>query len=252
MKAVPAYLLLLLALIVLFTQCEKEPYPVNFPDNAFLIALISVGVDTNGDGIISVPEAEAIDTLDIHGRLIKSLEGIGAFVNLVYLECHNNELTRLDLSMNTKLEELYCHTNQIISLDVSKCIPLSILDCSRNQLTSMDLSNNTVLTELNCDSNQLSSLYISNCIQLVRFLCTGNLLSNLDISKNSALDLLLCESNQLTSLDISKNTSLTDIYLDDMPTLNEVCVWTTPFPPDGVWVRSGNSPNINFTTECSK
>ena len=81
MKAISKLLFLPLALIVLFTQCEKEPNPVNFPDDAFLTALISVGADTNGDGIISVSEAEAIDTLDIHGRLIKSLEGIGFMGN---------------------------------------------------------------------------------------------------------------------------------------------------------------------------
>ena len=50
MKAVLKLLLLPLALIVLFTQCEKEPAfnpdePVDTPDQAFLIALIEEGVD---------------------------------------------------------------------------------------------------------------------------------------------------------------------------------------------------------------
>ncbi len=52
MKTVLKLLLLPLALIILFTQCEKEPEPVNIPDDAFLNALIEEGVDTNGDGEI--------------------------------------------------------------------------------------------------------------------------------------------------------------------------------------------------------
>jgi len=36
-----------------------------------------------------------------------------------------------------------------------------------------------------------------------------------------------------------------------MPTLHEVCVWTMPFPPDGVNVDTTGSPNVFFTNECS-
>jgi len=45
---------------------------------------------------------------------------------------------------------------------------------------------------------------------------------------------------------------LTVIRLRDMPSLNEVCVWEVPFPPAEVEVDMANSPNITFTTECSK
>ncbi len=68
MKGKPYLLLLPLALIVLLTQCEKEPEPVNIPDDEFLTALIDLGVDTNGDGIISPNEAEVIKSLDINGE----------------------------------------------------------------------------------------------------------------------------------------------------------------------------------------
>ncbi len=37
-----------------------------------------------------------------------------------------------------------------------------------------------------------------------------------------------------------------------MPMLTEVCVWILPFPPEGVTVLQGFSPNINFTTTCSR
>jgi hypothetical protein len=105
------------------------------------------------------------------------------------------------------------------------------LYCYSNQLSGLDFSHNAALTELYCASNQLTGLNISN---------------------NEALTILHCFSNQLTSLDISNNTSLTVIRLQDMPSLNEVCVWEVPFPPAGVEVDMASSPNITFTTECSK
>jgi len=54
MKAIPFIVFLPFALIVLFTQCKKEPgiELVDFPDDAFLTALIELGVDKNGDGEI--------------------------------------------------------------------------------------------------------------------------------------------------------------------------------------------------------
>jgi hypothetical protein len=71
MKTTFKILLFLLALIVLFTQCEKDPEP-NIPDDAFLNALIEEGVDTNGDGIISPAEAEAVISLDVYRENISN------------------------------------------------------------------------------------------------------------------------------------------------------------------------------------
>ena len=85
MKAIPYVLLLPLALIVLLTQCEIEPGHVNIPDDAFLTALIELGVDTNEDGTISPAEAEAITSLDVSGVAfeegsILDMTGIEAFI----------------------------------------------------------------------------------------------------------------------------------------------------------------------------
>lgn len=191
MSAFFKLLFLLLALASLLTKCEiLEPEPdVNIPDEAFLNALIDLGIDRNGDGALSPHEAEDILHLDVSDRGISDLTGIEAFIDLERLNCWKNQLTSLDVSRNTALTDLYC---------------------AQNKLTSLDLSNNT------------------------------------------ALAVLHCFSNQLTSLDISNNTSLKNIQLRDNPSLYEVCVWVTPFPPDGVEVDIAGSETVNFTTECSK
>ncbi len=69
MKTIVKVLLSMLA-VVLISQCEKdEPNPVvTIPDHNFLRALIDLGVDENGDGIISLEEAEVIISLDVAHR----------------------------------------------------------------------------------------------------------------------------------------------------------------------------------------
>jgi Leucine-rich repeat (LRR) protein len=191
MNAIFRVLILLLALTSFLTQCEiLEPeLDVNIPDEAFLNALIALGIDTNGDGAISPFEAEEIPHIDVSDRGISDMKGIEAFVNLERLLCWKNQLTVLDVSQNTSLTDLYCAFNQLTSLDVSK---------------------------------------------------------------NTALTVLHCFSNQLSNLDITNNTSLKNIQLRDNPSLAEVCVWVTPFPPDGVELDVAGSTTIHFTKECSK
>jgi hypothetical protein len=200
------------------------------------------------------------------------------------LKCNDNQLTSLDVSNNTALEDLICFNNQLTSLDLSNNIALSYLYCSYNQLTSLDITNNIVLVWLNCNYNQLTSLDVTNnialsylycsnnrltsldvsgCNALVCLDCTADQLTRLDVSNNTALEDLNCSYNQLTSLDISKNVKLLP-YIDSpaigvflnlsyMPTLYEVCVWKMPFPPAGKddLIDTAGSPNVYFTTDCS-
>jgi hypothetical protein len=119
--------------------------------------------------------------------------------------------------------------------------------------SSLDLSNNTALKDLRCnDSRQLNDLNISGCAYLNYLNCEQCKLSILDVSHNTALIFLYCGENQLTSLDVSGNLSLVEIEIGAMGSLQKVCVWTRPFPPDGVIVYTPDSPNIFFTTDCSR
>jgi hypothetical protein len=117
MKTILYVLVLSLSLIVLLTQCKKEPNHVKIPDDAFLNALIEAGVDTDGDGEISPAEAEAITYLDVNGEHIingsyidvgdiSDLTGIKACLNLDTLICSYNKITSLDISNNTALHRL--------------------------------------------------------------------------------------------------------------------------------------------------
>jgi hypothetical protein len=78
------------------------------------------------------------------------------------------------------------------------------------------------------------------------------MLTTLDLSNNKALTVLSCTQSWLTILDISNNNALYWLGINEMPWLTKVCVWTLPFPPAGLTVNMTGSPNVYFTTECSK
>lgn len=232
MQSVFRKISVLLIAIGLFAGCDNSAQEeiVQIPDSAFLYVLIAEGVDKNGDGQIGYPEAEATEVLLIPPSGITDLTGLEAFIQLDSLTITLNPLSGIDLSGNSALRYLKC------------------VSC---ELTSLDLSNNLLLEEVICSKNLLPEIDISLNQSLVTLFCKNNLLTSLDLSANTGLTLMVSCGNQLTRLDISKHTSLTLIGVDNMPLLTEVCVWTLPFPPEGITVLQGFSPNINYITTCN-
>ena len=204
---------------------------VQIPDGAFLNTLVSMGVDSNRDGLISHAEARAVKALLIPPSGITDLTGLEAFINLDSLTITLNPLAHMDLSSNNELRYLNTTYCDLAELDISENRLLETLICGRNSLREIDLSHNPLLSTLVVNNNELSQL---------------------DLSPISSLSTMISCGNQLSYLDISMHPDLTKIGVDNMPMLTEVCVWTLPFPPEGIVVLQGFSPNIEYTTGCSK
>ena len=192
----------------------SDPDIITFNDPNFLNAILSKNpdVDTDGDGRISIAEAEACTSLNVFESSISDMSEIKYFTNLTRLYCYSNQLTHLDVSNNAQLTDLYCWDNQLTQLDVSNNAELYHLSCSSNQLTQLDVSHNAQLTELWCGSNQLTELDVSHNAQLTNLNCEVNQLTSFDVSNNAQLTYLDCGYNQLTQLDVSHNAELN--YLD--------------------------------------
>jgi hypothetical protein len=221
---------LFLSLLILTGSCVKEEEEaVYIPDTAFFEALLEAGVDENGDGRITVAEAGKVRALYIGPRGISDLQGLEAFTGLDTLSITVNPLVELDLGMVPQLRMLNCEYCELFSLDISLNTALEEVRCGRNHLDNLDVSGNTGLRILTCNNNRLDRL---------------------DLRQNKALQTMISCGNRLNSLDLSQNTQLTKIGIDNMPLLEEVCVWTLPFPPEGVTVLMEYSPGVVFTRDC--
>ncbi len=238
---------------------------------AAFINLNSLSCQQNELTSLDIPGSPLLTDLVCAENHLTNLDftGCGALNSVI---CSDNQLTSLDLSGCPDLTIFYCDGNLLTSLNVSVCTALIDLNCSRNLFTSLDVSNNLSLVSLGCSYNQLNSLNLGNNSSLRLLVCIGNQLTNLDVSGNSALEYLRCSENRLTSLDLSGcpglielacgnnqitaldlsgNMNLTEMNLSNMDELMKVCVWTDPFPPEGVRVDKDGSPNIIYTTECN-
>ena len=122
---------------------------ITFNDPNFLNAILSKnpGVDTDGDGRISIAEAEACTRLNVRESSISDMSEIKYFTNLTYLNCIDNQLTQLDVSNNAQLTELYCYDNQLTYLDVSNNMNLTNFMCWNNPLTKLVLAEQHKSTE---------------------------------------------------------------------------------------------------------
>lgn len=85
---------------------------IAFPDTAFRDYVAS-RLDVDGDGYLVLSERESISSLDVSHRGLRSLIGIEYFGWLEYLDFSHNEITSVDLSANTLLDEIVAEGNAL-------------------------------------------------------------------------------------------------------------------------------------------
>ena len=245
----------------------------NFPDDNFRSYIKTYKAGSRD--VLTVEERSKVETIEVEGWNISSLEGIEAFPNLKKLNCGNNSIQNLDLRQNPMLETLKCNKNQLTQLDLSKnpkidylyCSdnPLEQLDvshlkleylyCSNNNLEQLDVKNSKWLRELDCSKNRLTELDVdvSHKPNLVRVECQNNKLTSLILGENKGLTKLNCAHNQLTQLNLNNMISLEELNCFD----NQLTVLDVSSSQNltKLWLGNNhltslnldNNPNLNFT-----
>jgi hypothetical protein len=212
---------LLLAITLLSSIANTQI--VTVPDANFRAALI-YKYDFNNDNQIQNTEVDTVTKLSVTGLSISDLTGIEAFTNLQNLWCGNNQLSTINLAMNSNLIRLTCGNNQITTLNLSANPALTYLDCPQNQLTNLNLTTNTALYDVICSGNQLSTLSLGSNITLGALDAGGNNLTTINLSQNTGLTFLRIWDNHLTSLDVRSNTILNYFACNNNPNLTQICV----------------------------
>lgn len=175
-----------LYLIALFSINAFSQETIVIPDIGLEEALIDLKFDSNGlNGNILVSDAQYIVNLNINSPLdndllpnvnskIKDLTGLEHFPNLTRLDCSGNEISKINLTKNSKLSFLNCRDNKITSLDLSNNPELFSVSCDYNKISTLVLGEKPLLRDLFCNNNRLTTADISQC----------PILENLDISLN--------------------------------------------------------------------
>lgn len=183
-------------------------------------------LNISNQGITDLTGLEAfigLEELRAFGNTVSNLD-LTANINLIVATCSNMGLTTMDVSGLTALKTLELNTNQLLSIDVSSNVSLENLRIIDNQLPSIDVSANKGLRDLRIQGNNLISLDISANTVLRYLSCVDNDLTNLDVQNNVLLENLSCGKNQFTTIDVGMLTNLTDLFIEDTPTLTSLDV----------------------------
>lgn len=105
-----------------------------FPDPAFLSYVQKR--DTDGDGLLSQSERDAVTQMDLRKLGIQDLSGLEWFSALESLNCSENDLVSLELADFPALTSLTCNENSRLSeLTLSGVPALEQLSCFHSNLS---------------------------------------------------------------------------------------------------------------------
>lgn len=134
-----------------------------FPDQV-LRSEISLILNKSDTDYITATDASEIRSLIINDRGIKSLEGIGIFKNIIYLDASNNEIDKIpsDIANLKNLRILVLNNNKLSSIDdsVMNLVNLEVLSANGNSITKLSnkIGNLTKLEQLQLQNNLLTTL----------------------------------------------------------------------------------------------
>ena len=206
---------------------------VDIPNVAFKTALTSHSpdIDLDDDGEIQISEALAFtDNLNVgNNTAITDLTGIEAFQNITYLFAGNNDLQSIDLTQNTRLQEVRIFNNyDIPEVNATTLHDLVIGYFSNLSLTEIDVTNSPKLQKLYVGINDIVELDVTNNPKL-EFLSAGdNKIKTIDLSNNPELDQVYLHENELATLDLSGITGYSNINI--INNINLLCVKVHSIP----------------------
>lgn len=189
-------------IIILFGLFALNSYSQNikFTDSVFKEKLIFLGLDQNNDNEISLNEAKSVHKLIIPPpyleNAINDITGIEYFVNLDTLSCTSQNLKKVDLNKNTKLQYLnLLSIPELDTIQIDSLSLLSYLNLNNNNIDSINLSHFSHLKELYIDYKK-----------------------NLDVTKNTELELL--DAENIPNIDVTKNEKLKTLICNNQTILN--------------------------------
>ncbi len=161
---------------------------IEFEDDAFRAAVLATGET----------EAESVTVIRCRKQKIGSARGIEHLPNLKVLDLTRNRLSSLDLSGNTRLQQLFVGNNQLEELDLSALPELEGLEIFMNEISEIDLADNARLEVLYANGNDLDVLDLRNNRSLCDIQLSDNRLRELKLAAGLAPESLSARNNRFS------------------------------------------------------
>jgi Leucine-rich repeat (LRR) protein len=240
------YLTFAASIILNFTfVLLSDAQNITFIEDEFKSELIAQGFDTNGNGEISITEANLITVLELRSLDISTLADLNHFQNLVeftssfLLEIEAIELKNfqhlksfsfenrlgVDKSITIEIENL----PQLESFTLKTLITELKFDTLPNlrhfevinksvsnpfYVNNFNLSNLPNVEEFVLDKCRISHLSFSENTELKRLTVSHSTLSTINLNENTKLQYLDLSSSNISSIDLSQNLELEKLDLN--------------------------------------
>lgn len=189
--------------------------------------LMIEAADTDKDGKISIDEANALTSLNLSGKGLKTVD-LFYFEKLEDLDLSNNELADLDLSMQMGLKNLNLSHNKFSKLNLQRQTALETLDASNNGITELGDLASKKFTTIDLSYNKLAKVRIYFINDLVKLNLSHNELKEAEIRENPKLADMDVSFNQISEMTMWSLKGLVNVKFNDNPfiQLNEAPKWT--------------------------
>ena len=178
--------------------------------------------DINKDGYLEDDEIIGAVKISIGNVAVSDLSGIEYLKELRSLELYGTKIADLDLSANTKLEELYLTGNSFETLTLSSYPNLKDLALQSVKINDIDLSKFPSLENLVImDDKSINKLDVSANSKLRSMMIDGCSIETLDLSAQSSLVSIHLTNLGLKELKIGTNENLSYVSLSGNPSLSE-------------------------------
>ena len=179
---------------------------VQFEDAALKAYLVN-NYDDDGDGEISIIEAENITNVNCSGKGVSSLAGLEACANLETLDCSNNSISTIRLPRLTKLETLRCFGNPISELDLTGCITF-------RHCYMKDANTDAIQARKSVPTKEFSLLDYTSSANSFKLSFAGiPHITLIKISKTNYVSIDISDNDYVTDVDITNNANLTSVDL---------------------------------------
>ena len=166
------------------------------------------------------------------------------------LSVPNTPISSLDVSQNTKLEQIACSSTNISELDISSNTMLKRLFVSGTNISNIDLSSNIDLELLSMSFNNINTLDVSNNVNLDILNVRFTNITSLDLSQNTLLTHIECNNNELTSLNLKNGNNTAVEFIDMSNNPNLLCVEVDdPVYSTANWTMVDSQ--VSFSEDCS-
>ena len=134
-----------------------------------------------------------------HGKNIRSLQGLEAFIRVDTLSIYNNKLTSIDVDLTqlTQLTTLNLARNNIARAELGKLANLKKVYLFSNGLQSLTLNGLTNLKEIKANNNKIEHFSYAGLSRLEKMYIFNNELETINIDDLPSLQYMDCRENPM-------------------------------------------------------